>query len=475
MAKDKTYSKDHVYHWKNRLFHLAYTTEVDGVRQTIKETDWAVRIQYRGRRESFPLRTSNKDAAAIKARDIYLSLVASGWDKTIAQYKPGTIVKINYPTVGEYIREYTSMQVMDRTREGYISMFRKIVADINNLADDRRKYDYKKGGREIWINEIDAVRLDSLTPDKTQKWRIAFISKAGKAYDKIDKATNSANSYIRNARCLFTPEVLKFIKNLELPSPLPFEGIRVAPLKSTEYKSEIDTSSLIELAENELHVAIPDIDNHNLKERREAFLSNEIFKIFFLALGCGLRLNEIDKIQWRSISWDRSTINLPTGQKEALGHIRIETTKWFRPKSKRGRVIYLFRDDEYAQKVLGYLRFYRPLAKDEFIVNGSRPKEEENKYYRCEKVSDALVKWLRKKGIKDQRPIHALRAEFSSYMTQKYGVHFAKRQLGHANVATTENYYIDQNLYTEKPTPTPDVELKARWDRYLEERKVVPD
>jgi integrase len=59
-------------------------------------------------------------------------------------------------------------------------------------------------------------------------------------------------------------------------------------------------------------------------------------------------------------------------------------------------------------------------------------------------------------------------------MTQKYGVHFAKRQLGHANVATTENYYIDQNLYTEKPTPDPDVELKARWNRYLEERKVVP-
>ena len=42
-----------------------------------------------------------------------------------------------------------------------------------------------------------------------------------------------------------------------------------------------------ELAENELHVAIPDIDNHSLKERREAFLSNEMFKMFFLALGCG--------------------------------------------------------------------------------------------------------------------------------------------------------------------------------------------
>lgn len=65
---------------------------------------------------------------------------------------------------------------------------------------------------------------------------------------------------------------------------------------------------------------------------------------------------------------------MPTGSKEALGHIRIETTKWFRPKSKRGRVIYLFRDDEYAQKVLGYLRFYRPLAKDEFIINGNRPR-----------------------------------------------------------------------------------------------------
>ena len=443
MSEKKIYSKDHVNHWRDKLYHFGYT--VDGKR--ITQTDWGVKIQYRGRREEIPLRTPNKDAAAIKARDIYLSLVASGWDKTIAQYKPGTIVKINYPTVGEYIKEYTSRQVMDRTHENYIQMFRKIVADINKLSNDRRKYDYKKGGRDIWINEIDAVKLDSVTPDEIQKWKIAFISKAGKAYDKVDKATNSANTYIRNARCLFTPEVLKFIKNLELPSPLPFEDIKVDPLKSAGYKSEIDTSSLIELAENELHVAIPDIDNHSLKERREAFLSNEMFKMFFLALGCGLRLNEIDKIQWSSISWDRSTINLPTGQKEALGHIKIETTKWFRPKSKRGRFIYLLSDDEYAQKVLGYLRFYRPLARDEFVINGNRPKEGGNKYYRCGKVRDALVKWLRTKGIKDEKCIHALRAEYSSLMTQKYGVHYAKNQLGHSNVATTENYYIDQNLY----------------------------
>lgn len=171
-------------------------------------------------------------------------------------------------------------------------MFRKIVADINNLADDRRKYDYISEGHQIWVNEVDAVKLDSLTPDKIQKWEITFIAKAGKAYDKIDKATNSANTDIRNARCLFNPEVLKFIKELELPSPLPFEGIKVEPLKSTEYKSEINTSSIKELAENELHVPIPKIGDQNSiegrVERQEILLMNKMFKVFFLALGAGL-------------------------------------------------------------------------------------------------------------------------------------------------------------------------------------------
>ena len=42
--------------------------------------DWSVRIQWRGRRETFNLKTPNKAAAAAKAKEIYSILVGSGWD-----------------------------------------------------------------------------------------------------------------------------------------------------------------------------------------------------------------------------------------------------------------------------------------------------------------------------------------------------------------------------------------------------------
>ena len=50
--------------------------------------EWAARIQWRGRRELFNLRTPNKAAAAAKARDIYAMLVGAGWDATLAKFKP---------------------------------------------------------------------------------------------------------------------------------------------------------------------------------------------------------------------------------------------------------------------------------------------------------------------------------------------------------------------------------------------------
>jgi hypothetical protein len=46
-----------------------------------------------GRRERFPLYTLNRAAAAARARDIYLFLVANGWEAALARYrKPKTIV-----------------------------------------------------------------------------------------------------------------------------------------------------------------------------------------------------------------------------------------------------------------------------------------------------------------------------------------------------------------------------------------------
>ena len=66
--------------WKARLEHRCYTREG----KLIEVNEWSVRIKHEGTRKSFALESANKDIAAAKARDIYLSLVAKGWTVTLA-------------------------------------------------------------------------------------------------------------------------------------------------------------------------------------------------------------------------------------------------------------------------------------------------------------------------------------------------------------------------------------------------------
>src|SRR5262245_63481785 len=61
--------RSHADYWKARLFRPTYTR--DG--NVCEVNDLAIRIQHGGKRETFSLATTNKDAAAIKARDIWRS------------------------------------------------------------------------------------------------------------------------------------------------------------------------------------------------------------------------------------------------------------------------------------------------------------------------------------------------------------------------------------------------------------------
>jgi hypothetical protein len=76
------FSKTDIRFWQGAVFRQPYT--VDGQGCLTKE--WYARIQFRGKRQFFSLGTPNKAAAAAKARDIYLALVASGWEGTLAQF-----------------------------------------------------------------------------------------------------------------------------------------------------------------------------------------------------------------------------------------------------------------------------------------------------------------------------------------------------------------------------------------------------
>jgi hypothetical protein len=72
------HNKDNVKFWRERLFKAV------GGNGTISP-NYLVKIQHRGRRTTFALHTSNKDAAARRALAIFNDIIDKGWDHVIAE------------------------------------------------------------------------------------------------------------------------------------------------------------------------------------------------------------------------------------------------------------------------------------------------------------------------------------------------------------------------------------------------------
>jgi integrase len=280
-----SFGKTDVRHWHDRIFKPTYTR--DG--QPLHVEDWAARIQWRGRRELFNLKTSNKAAAAAKARDIYTTLVGTGWVATLEKFKP-KMARRSISTVGDFLAELRGhWSGKPKTFEDYCRSFRQIVSEIFGIDGTREKFDYRNGGRGAWLAKIDRIKLAAVTPDKMNQWRIAFAKKAGGNPLKQRRARITCNSIMRQAKSLFSPELLKYVI-LHKPEKLPFDGVPFYERESQRYRSKIDIEALIKNAMREL--------------------PQEQLKIFLLATMAGLRRNEIDKLQWSAFRWDDCAIRI---------------------------------------------------------------------------------------------------------------------------------------------------------------------
>ena len=196
-----------------------------------QERQYCVRIQFAGRRHFFPLTTDNKQQAATKARDIFLSFKSQGEHATLALFKdspsvaPAPLATTEIETVGEFLTAArTTCSASPRTVEDYCRAFRWFVAGIFNLEGDNRRFDYRGGGREKWVAKIDGIKLIEVTPDRVKQWKRKYLKKAGTDPAKLRSAKNSLNSFMRQAKSLFSQIVLDSI-SLNLPFRSPFEKV----------------------------------------------------------------------------------------------------------------------------------------------------------------------------------------------------------------------------------------------------------
>lgn len=397
------YSKTDVRYWEQVLFQPTYGR--DG--EVCRVGHWAAKIQHLGRRETFSLVHANKAQAANRAKEIYFSLRSAGWDATLVRFKPRA-APTAVSTVGEFLKEVTEKaSARPKTIESYCRAFRTIVTDIRGIEGGKAKFDYRNGGRAAWLGRINAVRLAAITPDEVQKWKLRFVRRAGSDPVKQRVARISVNSLMRQAKSLFSPEVLKFV-NLELPNALPFAGVTFEPRQSMRYRSGFDVRALLEAAQKELPA--------------------ERLKILLLATMAGLRRNEIDKLEWHAFHWSQR-------------RIRIEATRYFHPKSEDS-----LGDVEIDGELVKVFRGFHARAKSAFVIESDVAPRPEATYshYRCQRDFVGLGEWLRDQGVPGNKPLHTMRKEFGSQVCAKHGIYLASHALRHADISITAQHYLDK-------------------------------
>ena len=393
--------KNDIRYWQERLYKEERQGHID--------SNYSVRIAHSGRRERFQLWTANKYEAAAKARTIYQSLVVNGWDQTLGRFKAAKAPKKSDVTIAEFLSELRTLHASRvKTIENYAGSLRTIAAWLARLPAGGR------GGNpenhRIWREHVDSEKLSILTPSKIQKWRENFLLRAGNDPVKQRAARVSVNSFLREARSLFSPKYLERLENISLPDPLPFTGIKLEKRSMPRYQSNFDVLELVRAASEELAESRP-----------------EEFKAFVLAVMAGLRRNEIDKLEWSRFNWTAGTIN-------------VTPTEFFRTKSEESaRSVWI------PPEMLEIFRSYHTKATRPFVIESDVPPVTDKHYdhYRAQATFDKLIAWLRGHGVDGEKPLHVLRKEFGSLIAARFGIYAAKEMLGHADITTTAAHYLE--------------------------------
>ncbi|MEM7013036.1 MAG: hypothetical protein AAF585_16305, partial [Verrucomicrobiota bacterium] len=303
--------------------------------ESYQSSIYCIKLQFRGTRKTLSTGESSKRSAGKLALEIYQSLRACGWAETLKKYR-GEMEHRSDLTVGQFLEIVRKRSTLKpKTYAGYAARFRQIVACLEGIqAAKTQKSDYVNGGASEWRERVGAVKLGKLTPERINKWRVTYLAAAGPDPRKQTSSRHSFNTIIRNAKALFAPRILELLQDVDLPSPLPFEGVRFEKEGSKRYRSEIDPQKLLIDAKTQLAAAEAESeivlykdkslphDSEYAVQRAEdqANSKREAFKVLLLALCVGLRRDEIDKLQWSQFHW----------QMECL---RIEETDCFSPKA----------------------------------------------------------------------------------------------------------------------------------------------
>ena len=377
---------------------------------------------FEGKREAWICcDSSNRGIAADKARNYYLRMKAIGLPALLAELRPD-IRPDRVCTVGEYLAAARPFaKARPRVFDQYAAALRRVFALVLDLEGPAERFYAKGEAAAAWRAKLDNLRLDAITPQDVEKWRVAFVN-AEADHAKRKARAVSVSTYLRNAKGAFARKILAQVAPAEgkaavcLPSPLPLAGL-TAPATSRRFRPQVKA-----------------LDLYNAALRDFADKPDTLCAALLLLTG-GLRRGEADLLEW-------SNVNL------ADGKITITATEFFTPKTDEGdRVVKLPPD------VATLLRARRKGRRDAvFVLDGPAPKNSAKGYeYRAD-AWPVLTAWLRAQGVTDATPLHSLRKHAGSLVYDAGGIEAARRFLGHKKIATTSASYLEAADVVADPT-----------------------
>lgn len=423
-----------VAYWKARLFRNSYR---DRQGKTVEMPEYYVRLRHDGVTKRVRLHTSDKDKAAEEALRLSERLREEGWNVVSA----GQARLPASPTIEQFCEAYRTAAASMETPPRPISIA-VYLRHLNQLC------------------ELAGIsRLRELTPDAIERARDKYRAKARAERRQEAAIQNSLGIIIRNAAACFSREARTILERQGLSADNPFAGIKRAqkidPVASLK-KETVDQiwADLPKLRDGDPKAESPDLKKflrlyRRKHEGRKArwlpidFSSPhpEAYCAILLALGAGLRANEIDKARWTWLKTD--------GKDGYFVEIREEAD--FKPKGGTLRVVRIPKElnDELAKA-------RRDLSSPYILGGGPSASVKKKGWgYRCRETLRVVNAWLRSRGVEADvpkgNPLHRLRKQFGSEVATGFGLFAAQKLLGHSSPTVTAKYYAAQ---TELPSLT---------------------
>ncbi len=177
-SSPRAFAKTDIRYWQQSVYRPTYSGEDSSKRQALQ---YHAKMQVQGRRENFALQTNNKAVAADKARTIYMEIISHGWPSALEQFKPqASRSKTAIQTVGELISiAQEGSTLHPRTLAEYGSNLRRLVSEAFGISSRMGRHPTVGSKQKDWRNRVNAVRLSDLTPEVIEKWKKAYLGRAG--------------------------------------------------------------------------------------------------------------------------------------------------------------------------------------------------------------------------------------------------------------------------------------------------------